>query len=136
MSKIKKFIYLPFHEKILFFESLFWLICAKIILLILPFRKIIPLLRQKISKETAEAKLSDIKAALSRASGATPWHNTCLTKSIAARWMLKQRKIYSRMAIGMVHDEKGKLVMHAWLTAGKVEIVSRNNYFKELYLFE
>jgi len=55
---------------------------------------------------------------------------------MAARWMLKQRKIQSRMSIGMGKDEGGQRVMHAEIRAEGIEIVGKINEFKELYLFE
>ncbi|MEN8226332.1 MAG: lasso peptide biosynthesis B2 protein [Bacteroidota bacterium] len=136
MNKLSKYASLPFQDKILFLEALGWLILAKLILLLLPFRRILPLLRQKSSRETVRSDINVIKTALGRASAATPWLSTCLLKSIAARWMLKQRKIASHMAIGMGRDEKNRLLMHAWITSGNIEIVSKDNDFTELYVFE
>lgn len=123
-------------EKLLFLEAIMWLSLAKLGLIFLPFRKILPLLQQKTSREVGITKLDSIKVALSRASVATPWRSTCLTRSIAARWMLKQRKIPSRMAIGMGHDSKGKILMHAYIAVRNVDIVSRIDDFKELFLIE
>jgi len=77
-----------------------------------------------------------IRDSIARASTATPWNSTCLLKSMAARWMLKQRRVPSCMSIGMGKDERGQRVMHAEISVGEIQIVSKINEFKELYLFE
>jgi hypothetical protein len=127
---------LSVREKLLFLEALSWLILAKLALVFLPFKRILPLLKQKKPSGEKTADLVNIRDAIARAANITPWQNTCLTRSIAVRRMLKQRKIHSRLAIGMGHDENGKLLMHAWITANNIDIISNDEEFKELYLFE
>ena len=49
--------------------------------------------------------------------------------------MLRRRKIQSLLSLGVAKDASGKLIAHAWLRAGDVEIVPANDSFQELYHF-
>lgn len=136
MNKIKTFFLLPAREKFLFLEALSWLTLARLVLLLLPFRRILPLLKQKEFTVQGKTDPVSIRDATGRAAAATPWHSTCLMKSMAARWMLKRRRIPSGMAIGMAKDDKGKLMMHAWISAQGIDIVSKDQSYIELFIFE
>ena len=39
-------------------------------------------------------------------------------QALAARWMLKRRRIPSTLYFGMAKDEDGRLTAHAWLRSG------------------
>jgi hypothetical protein len=39
--------------------------------------------------------------------------------------MLKRRKIHSDLFFGIGKNETGKVVAHAWITAGEIEVVPR-----------
>lgn len=136
MNQIRKFFLLHRKEKLLFFEAFFWIIWARGVLLFFPFRRILPLMKQKKHTVSASSGLEMIRASILRAAAATPWNSTCLMQSMAARQMLKRRRIHSRMSIGMTRDEHGKLLMHAWVECGDTTIVAKNIKFKELYMFE
>ena len=71
----------------------------------------------------------------SRAGKVSPWKNRCLVSSLAARCMLRRRKITSQLSLGVAKDAGGKVIAHAWLRAGDVEIVSAGGSFHELYQF-
>jgi hypothetical protein len=136
MGKFNKFFGLNSFEKLLFLEAFLCLTWAKIILTVIPFKRILPLLKQKKQNTQKQINLKSIRESIYRASSATPWHSTCLMQSMAARRMLKRREIPSRMSIGMAKDENGDLVMHAWVESGDVEIVRNNTEYKELYVFD
>jgi len=136
LNKLRKFISLTVRDKFLFIEAFSWLLLAKLVLIILPFKRILPLLKQKESRKEGSFDVISIRDALARASTATPWLSTCLIKSMAARWMLNKRKIPSRMSIGMRKDIKGGLKMHAWISSRNIHIVNADKDYKELYFLE
>jgi len=136
MTRLSKFFSLPGSDKRLFLEALYWLVIAKALLIFLPFKRILPMLKQKESIQTGKADPAAIRDAIGRAATTTPWTSTCLMKSMAARWMLKRRKTPSHMGIGMMKDERGKLVMHAWVGVQGFEVISKDVSYRDLYHFE
>jgi hypothetical protein len=76
-----------------------------------------------------------IQVAVQRAGWISPWRNRCLVSSLAARWMLRRRKIGSELSLGVAKDTKGNLVAHAWLKSGDFEIVEKRGSYTELFLF-
>ena len=154
---------LSYREKMFFFEALFFQLSIGLLLKIIPFRWIPrlfsnpsglssqistfsahrsplsthrSLLRSHTSHLTSEASyLEAIKAATIYASRLSPWKNKCLVQSLAARLMLKERKIQSNLSLGMSFDQNKTLIAHAWLKAGDFEVVEQNGVYHELYLF-
>ncbi|MEQ8225581.1 MAG: lasso peptide biosynthesis B2 protein, partial [Candidatus Eremiobacterota bacterium] len=74
-----------------------------------------------------------IQVAVQRAGWISPWRNRCLVSSLAARWMLRRRKIGSELSLGVAKDTKGNLVAHAWLKSGDFEIFFGEVEVKEYY---
>lgn len=81
------------------------------------------------------AIVENIRDAVQRAGQVSPWRNRCLVSSLAARWMLRRRKIGSELSLGVAKDTKGNLVAHAWLKSGDFEIVEKRGSYTELFLF-
>jgi hypothetical protein len=152
-QKYRKFIKLPYREKILLSEALFFQLLVGLLLKIIPF-KWIPRLFSNPSAIFSQipgnsshrtplsahlryhsSTLEEIKAATWRAGRISPWKNKCLVRSLAARWMLRNRKIQSQLSLGVASDNDKKLVAHAWLKADDFEVVEKNGEYKELYLF-
>ena len=148
-KRLKKFIALPLSKKLLFFESLLFQLIAGLLLKIIPFKMIPRLftnrssLKSHISPLTPHAshltppalRLMDIKTATQTASHLSPWKNKCLVQSMAARLMLNRRKIQSQLSIGVTFDQNKKMIAHAWLEAGDLEVVAKNGNYLEIYYF-
>jgi hypothetical protein len=132
MNNFHKLILLNFQEKLLFFEAVFFLYIAKLVIVIFPFRISIKTIK-KINYEEKNNlnRLSSIKIAINRASKLSLWRNRCLPRSFAGRWMISKRKINSTIFIGVKHDE-GKFKAHAWLTSHDIEIVPKEEEFNVL----
>ena len=81
------------------------------------------------------SRLEVIKAATLSASRLSPWKNKCLVQSLAARWMLKERKIQSQLSLGVTFGQNKNMIAHAWLKADDFEVVEKSGDYKELYLF-
>ena len=129
LQNIKRFralISLPLSEKLLFFEAIFFLFLARLMLLVLPFRICISTIKRvKNDNDPDIALTSSIKDGIERAGRLAFWKNVCLGQSFAARWMLQKRGINSELMIGVRHDDQKKLKAHAWLTVSGFEIVPR-----------
>jgi hypothetical protein len=126
MNFFIKFFDFSADEKLMFFEALFFIYLAKLMLIFLPFRICIKTLR-KGEFENSSGPAKEIKSAIDRANRLAFWKNVCLVQSFAARWMLDRRKMPSTFSIGVKHDPRKKISAHAWLTAGNFEIVPRGS---------
>lgn len=76
-----------------------------------------------------------IKEALRRSSPLSPWKNKCLVSSLAARCMLKRRKIRSDLFLGVGKNEAGRMVAHAWIIADGIEMVPKGELYMEIKSF-
>lgn len=117
------------REKRLFLEAVFWLFLAKLMVWILPFRTCLKLASSRVFPGVPDRLLlAQIRMALLRANRLAFWKNVCLVHSFAARWMLRRRKISSRLFIG-VHANNPDLrhFAHAWVTSHDTEIVDKGS---------
>jgi hypothetical protein len=125
ISRVKTFLSLDLKSKILMFETLFYLGCARIIR-ILPLTKLGPMLGTYMEdtsftrNHSGNATIKNISSAINIISRYTFWESNCLVRAIAAMKMLERRKIESTLYLGMAKDEKGNLIAHAWLRSGNV----------------
>jgi hypothetical protein len=49
--------------------------------------------------------------------------------------MLRRRKIESKLSLGVIKAERGKVVAHAWLVSGETELVARSGDYTALFIF-
>jgi hypothetical protein len=108
----------------LFAEAWILLATARLTLVFIPFRKIAPKLGKNITEQlpfpTAEKVIygqQDISIAIKRASLRSPWRTACFEQALAAKIMLKNRRIVSVIYFG-VQKKKDVLLAHAWLESG------------------
>ena len=134
---IKKYRALIRQEKLLFLEAFFAQLWAGLVIRIVPFKWIPRLYVMKIqdSNNNKYDVVGEVKKAIERAGLVSPWKNKCLVESLAARSMLNRRRIQSQISLGVAHDEKKRLIAHAWIRAGDTEIVPERGDYHEMYLF-
>jgi hypothetical protein len=58
-----------------------------------------------------------VSRGLQRVAGQLPWHTTCLERAVAAKWMLRRRRVPTTLYLG-VRRAGPALVAHAWLRSG------------------
>ena len=124
---VRKFVKLPFREKSLFIEALFFLTEGCIIFLFIPFRKIAPLLgvhkceTSNVLAQHHSITLAGIDRAIKRANHFLPWKNKCIHQAFTAKIMLKRRRIPSTLYFGVAKPDRrlGNLKAHAWVRCGK-----------------
>ena len=144
MRRLKKFIALPGRGKALFIEALTLHLCVGLAMKIMPFRWIPRFFRNPRARATDAGRDTDsgtlfmlerIRQAVRQASSLSPWRNRCLVSSLAARCMLRRRRIPSQLSLGVAKNTDGKVVAHAWIQAGDIEVVSKDGDYAELFLF-
>ena len=107
----------------LFVEAWCFLAVARFMLLFVPFRRILAVMGQvNDSENNADHKtppliLKDIKLAIGRAAKRSPWRTMCFEQALAAKFMLKNRRLESIIYFGAAKNTTGgqKLLLHAWL---------------------
>ena len=134
-SKFNRFRKLPFREKMLFGEALFFVYSAKVVSAVLPFKICIRMISKELKNESPPDHnfLLSLRDALLRAENFIFWKNACLVQSIAAKWMLNRRNIKSTLFFGFNFDEEKKFIAHAWVQAGDIEIVTKGGEYAELH---
>jgi hypothetical protein len=86
----------------------------------MPYRWVVALLslrdRDVGSLDPGEAQgvIESVTRAIAAASRHTPWRSNCLARAIAAKVMLRRRRVASTLYLG-VRVEDGALTAHAWL---------------------
>ena len=136
MGYFSKFNRLGFREKLLFLEALGFLYLAKLMLLLLPFRWCLALIRERglLDRQPLQEDLLQIKRAVGRANRLAFWKNVCLVQSVAARWMLRRRKIHSEVIFGVKPGEESSPIMaHAWVVSHGMEVVNQGGEYKILF---
>lgn len=137
MNWLKKIIQLPYQEKILFLEAVFFLFFSKVFLW-LPFKYCIKKLdvADSFAEKGDPILLRKIQLAVARANKLAFWQNICLVKSFAARFMLQRRQIASVMYLGLQFKNNKELVAHAWLIANEVYVTPKGRTrYKEIFKF-
>lgn len=149
MNRLIKFCRLERSEKLLLCESLSLHLSVGLLLKIVPFRMIPRIFTSKQLEAPAKGGvqtrhnvtdqqltvIENIREAVQRAGWVSPWKNKCLVSSLAGRCMLRRRKIQSQISLGVIKDGNGRMIAHAWLRAGDLEIVTRGGDYQVLYVF-
>ncbi len=116
-----KFRQLEWRDKKLLLRAVFWLAIARIMLIVIPLRR---LLDNKDNVVVAEVEglspefLQRVTYAISAAANHVPWRSDCFPQAIAARMLLKRDGYDSTMHIGVERIGDDMLNGHAWLTCG------------------
>lgn len=124
------------RRRVLFLEAAMWLLTARIILLIVPFRRIARHLGTVASPTDDGACPSttlpdpepgnfarEIGWAIACAARHVPFKAICLPQAIAAKQMLRRRGVSSVLHFGVATSDKLKgLEAHAWLDAASVKV--------------
>lgn len=93
---------------------------ARPVVLLVPFRRLQPYLRDKNTDTPPdESLIADIGWAVRAASRRTPWQSTCLVQAITGKWMLRRRRLPGTIHFGVAKDGSEGLKAHAWLRSGK-----------------
>jgi len=110
-------------EKRLFMEAMFWLALSRLAILLVPFRRIAPFLGQAMVETPADGPLESpasirISWAVRTAGRYTPWESKCLAQAMAARMMLRRRRIPGTLYLGLSKEGEKGLSAHAWMRCG------------------
>ena len=136
LKQVGKFSRLSTGSKLLLVEISVCLFVARLLLLAVPFKRIVPLLTGK-GRNTPPTRqaLQRLKQALAIVSDRTPWQSTCLTRAVAAKLLLRRHGFSSTLFLGLARTDS-KLTAHAWLSCNDVLITGASHtHFKVISSF-
>ncbi len=128
---------ISWYERFLLIEAVSMLGIARAALRILPFRCIAKGVGKIMSEPSRSENTMNQSAseqigwALETSSRYTPWQSRCLVQAIAAKLMLRRRRIKSELYLGVAKRSDGELTAHAWLRASNQEITG--GYMQDEY---
>ncbi len=71
-----------------------------------------------VDRVSQDARARAVGRMIARVERRLPWKSNCLVEALAARAMLRRRRIASVLHFGVTRSE-GRLTAHAWLEAGE-----------------
>ena len=115
------------RDRGLLLEALLALAAARAALLLIPFRRLTPLLgpartqAQTVPTLTQAAHARRIGWAVAAVASRTPWRSRCLTQALAATALLRRRRIPSTLYLGVAKSAEPPqdLTAHAWVRCGE-----------------
>lgn len=104
-----------------------WLIAARILLLLVPFKYLAARLGKQHNQSPVTFDTNPerdqarrIGRAVTTMSRYVPWDSACLAQAVAGKFMLQRRHIPSTLYLGVAKDGDAKMIAHAWLRCGDV----------------
>ncbi len=133
-------------------EAAFWLLLARLVLMLLPFRRVASRLGILVSPTDERARPHEVGVPCTQAHIAAqigwavqcsarhvPFKAVCLPQAIAGRIMLKRRSVKSILRLGTILPDQTNpgLRAHAWLDAAGVKVTGypAANDFTEIASF-
>jgi Transglutaminase-like superfamily len=134
-NRLRRFGQVGNSRRIRLAEAALWLFLARVALMFVPFARIaghlghfgppaaVPAHTLRAAASLSEVELAtEISWAVTRAARYLPFKAVCLPQAIAAKAMLRRRRIDSVLHLGVAKDSQAHLQAHAWLDAAGVEV--------------
>ena len=125
---------LDLHQQLLLIEAALALAVARLVLAFIPFRRIASKLGAPHAESPAELTIAQAVVArqIGWAIGALSrhvfWECTCLTRAIAAQFLLKCSRIPCTLYLGLAKNDALELVAHAWVRSGHTVLAGAPNH--------
>ncbi len=106
-------------QLLLLVEAALFLALARLAILVIPFRRIVPWLERSPDEPQRDAvQIATVRQAVEIAARNVPWNAVCLPQAMACKAMLARRGQGSALHIGAARGTRAELMAHAWLVAG------------------
>jgi hypothetical protein len=128
ISTMRKFRRLPWHDRLLLLEVIFWLAIAGFAITVLPFRHIGRLAARPIRQPESPLQkqitaVQRIRWAVVTCARRVPWRAMCFEQGLAVQIMLRGRGIPSVFYYGAAPDDQRGLCAHVWVCYGDVAVI-------------
>jgi hypothetical protein len=131
MNRVVRFLRCNTPDRWLLLEALALLCWARILIRVVPFRWIAPHLGHPMAESPGDVGVTERQLALRIAWAVqavarhVPLGFVCLPQAIAAKWMLRRRRLPSTLYLGLQRKDELKLTAHAWLRVGDTILTGR-----------
>jgi hypothetical protein len=120
MKRLRRFLRLQSNERWLLIKAALLLEGIKLAMRLIPFKVLRRLADRAGRTFVGRRSRTNLPAqtvawAVETVSQNTPGEKTCLTQALAAQVLLTRRGYSSLLHIGVVKDENGELLAHAWV---------------------
>lgn len=119
MKRLRRFLRLQSNERWLLIKAALLLEGIKLAMRLIPFKVLRRLAdragRTFVRRRSGTLPAQTVAWAVETVSRNTPGEKTCLTQALAAQVLLTRRGYSSLLHIGVVKDENGELLAHAWV---------------------
>jgi hypothetical protein len=125
----RRFLRQPAERRGLFVEACFYLVAARVMLLLLSFSQLTRFFNRSSSKErvlanSERARLrGDVRWAITRAAEYLPGDTVCFPRGIAAQAMLRRRGSNATLYYGAATMPQKGLTAHVWVMDGAEGVV-------------
>ncbi|MPQ44839.1 lasso peptide biosynthesis B2 protein [Clostridium tarantellae] len=125
LNKFKTFMSIGIKEKFMFLEAFTLEGIMRMAILIIPFKKLKKYMGKHSVESSYEGDIEDYKIvkkvrwAVMHAAEYTPWESKCLVQALTVQNMLKRRKIYTTIYLGVGKDENNEMIAHSWIRYGR-----------------
>ena len=131
MSRLAKFLRHDWAGRALLLEALGCMLWAKLLLILVPFRWLAPGLGTTMKQSPPTISGTDrqcaarISWAVQSVAAHVPLGFVCLPQAMAAKWMLRRRRLPSTLYLGVARPDETKFTAHAWLRVGDLILTGR-----------
>jgi Transglutaminase-like superfamily len=123
-----KFFRLSWPDRLLLFETMFWLAIARLAVEALPFRYVARMAALRLRHAEPPLAIRTITArrirwAIAACARRVPWRALCFEQGLAAQFMLRRRGIPSVLFYGAAPDDQRGLAAHVWVRDGDIDVI-------------
>jgi hypothetical protein len=127
MRQMRKWLRLPWRDRLLLAEAVLWLGLGALAIAWLPFRWLARLAGRPLQvppPERAEEPdlIRRVRWAVLAAARRVPWRAVCFQRGLAAHLMLRRRGVPSVLHCGAARDGARGLIGHVWVRVGETDV--------------
>jgi hypothetical protein len=132
MNRLARFMRCSRPDRRLLSEALALLCCARILIRAVPFRWIVPHLGRPMAESPVDVGEAQRQIALRVAwavqavASHVPLGFVCMPQALAAKWMLRRRRLPSTLYLGLQQQKECGMTAHAWLRVGDMILTGRH----------
>jgi len=132
MNRIARYMHRSRPDRRLLIEALALLCWARLLIRVVPFRWIAPHLGHPMALSPVDVDEAHRQIALRVAwavqavANHVPLGFVCMPQAIAAKWMLRRRRLQSTLYLGLKQQKELGTTAHAWLRVGDMIVTGRN----------
>ncbi len=132
MNRLARFLRANGPDQRLTVEAFATLCWARFVIRVLPFRWVAPHLGRPMAESPVVVGATDRQQArrihwvVQAIARHAPLKFVCLPQAIAAKWMLRRRRVPSTLYLGLKREGESDLTAHAWLRVGDLIVTGRH----------